>query len=427
MVIMRKDEKRRYFLTDEGKKYLKEGLPEKKLADLAERTGALKIDDARQSIENFSIALSWAKKNQWIRVDGGFIKPQHKPDASHANSLASVEQGKEVEESILRELIGRRLVEEEKETELVRAREQLRGGEIAKLTPELIKTGLWREAKLRHYNVEAKGKAAYPGKRHVLSVYIEKIRRIFFDMGFSEAEGPMVESSFWNFDALYQPQDHPARDMADTFYMKFPAEARLPKRELVDNVSSSHANGGGTGSSGWQYEWKPEIARKPVLRTHTTAVSARMLSQTRLPAKIFCIGRVFRNETIDYKHLAEFTQVEGVVADESVTFRDLLGYLREFYSRMGFDRIRFRPAYFPYTEMSVEPEIFFEERGEWMEMGGAGMFRPEVTEPLGIKCPVLAWGLSLERPIMLRLGLNDIRNFYYRNDLEMLRKVKAWQ
>lgn len=427
MVIMRKEEKRRYYLTEEGKKYLKEGLPEKKLAELAERTGSLKIEDARENIENFSIALSWAKRNQWIRIDGGFIKPLHKPDSSHANALSMIEQGKDADESIIKELIGRRLVEEEKETELVRAREQIKGGEIAKLTSELIKTGLWREAKLRHYNVEARGMASYPGKRHVLSVYMEKVRRIFFDMGFCETEGPMVESSFWNFDALYQPQDHPARDMADTFYMKVPSESRLPKKEIVEKVSSSHSSGGKTGSSGWQYEWKPEIAKKPVLRTHTTAVSARMLSQAKLPAKIFCIGRVFRNETIDYKHLAEFTQVEGIVADDSVNFRDLLGYLREFYSGMGFEKIRFRPAYFPYTEMSVEPEIFFEERGEWMEMGGAGIFRPEVTEPLGIKCPVLAWGLSLERPIMLKLGMNDIRNFYYRNDLEFLRKVNAWQ
>lgn len=424
---MPKEEKRRYSLTEEGKRYLKEGLPEKKLAELAEKTGSVKIEDARNNVENFSIALSWAKKNQWIRVDGGFIKPLHKPDSFHANALSCIEQGKEVEENIVRELIGRRLVEEEKETELVRAREQLRKGEISRLTPELIKTGLWREAKLRHYNTEAKGRIAYPGKRHVLSIYMEKIRGIFFDMGFTEAEGPLIESSFWNFDSLYQPQDHPARDMADTFYMKCPAESRLPKKEIVEKVSDAHMNGGGTGSSGWQYEWKPEIARKPVLRTHTTAVSARMLSQVKPPAKVFCLGRVFRNETIDYKHLAEFTQVEGIVIDENVTFRNLLGYLKEFYSRIGFEKIRFRPAYFPYTEMSVEPEIFFEERGEWMEMGGAGIFRPEVTEPLGIKCPVLAWGLSLERPIMLKLGLNDIRNFYYKNDLDILRKVRAWQ
>ena len=419
--------KRRYSLTEEGRIYLREGLPEKKLAELVEKSGSLRLEEAQKSIPGFSIALSWAKKNRWVRVESGVLMPLQKIDSAHADALRSIDQGKDIDENILKELLGRRLVEEEKETEIVRAREQLRHGELGRLTPELIKTGMWRQAKLRHYNVEAKGRMAYPGKRHVLSVYSRMVRRIFFDMGFTEAEGPLIESSFWNFDALYQPQDHPARDMADTFYMKVPSEAGLPGKKIVDKVCSAHQDGGGTGSSGWGYCWDAKTARKPVLRTHTTAVSARMLSVLKPPAKVFCIGRVFRNEAIDYKHLAEFTQVEGIVADKDVSFRHLLGYLAEFYRRMGFEKIRFRPAYFPYTEMSVEPEIFFEEKGEWMEMGGAGMFRPEVTEPLGIDCPVLAWGLSLERPLMLKLGLNDIRNFYYRNDLDMLRKVEIWQ
>lgn len=420
-------ENKKYFLTDEGKRYLREGLPERKLAEMVGKIGSVKMEDAQKEIDNFSIAFSWAKKNDWIRIEKGFLKPNKKPDSLHLDALKMVEEGKTLPENILKELIGRRLVEELRETELVRAKEQIKNREIAKMTPELIKTGLWREAKLKPYNVEATGKIIYPGKRHILTVYTEKIRRIFLDMGFTEAEGPLVESSFWNFDALYQPQDHPARDMADTFYMKNPKETKLPKKELVENVCIAHENGWKTGSLGWGYEWSPEIAKKPVLRTHTTAVSARMLSKITPPSKVFCIGRVFRNETIDYKHLAEFTQVEGIVVDEKVNFRNLLGYLKEFYQRMGFAKVRFRPAYFPYTEMSVEPEIFFEERGEWMEMGGAGIFRPEVTMPLGIECPVLAWGLSLERPIMMKLGINDIRNFYYRNDLEILRKVNLWQ
>jgi phenylalanyl-tRNA synthetase alpha chain len=418
---------KKHVLTEEGKRYMKEGLPEIKLAELVEKIGAVKIEEAQKNIDNFSIALNWAKKNDWVRLEKGFLRPHKKVDAKHSEALKNIENEKNVDESLLKELVSRRLVEEIKETELVKAREQLKGGEITRITPELIKTGLWREARLKPYNVESVGQVFYPGKRHILTVYSEKIRNIFLDMGFSEANGPLIESSFWNFDALYQPQDHPARDMADTFYMKNPSETKLPSKDLVRGVSETHENGGKTGSTGWQYEWNQDIAKKPILRTHTTAVSARMLSQLKPPAKIFCLGRVFRNETIDYKHLAEFTQVEGIVVDENVNFRNLLGYLKEFYQRMGFSKVRFRPAYFPYTEMSVEPEIFFEEKGEWMEMGGAGIFRPEVTKPLGIDCPVLAWGLSLERPIMLRLGLNDIRNFYYRNDLELLRKVNLWQ
>jgi phenylalanyl-tRNA synthetase alpha chain len=280
---------------------------------------------------------------------------------------------------------------------------------------------MWRNVHFRKYNVEVPGKRIYPGKKHLITHFIEHIRGIFLDMGFCESAGPLVESSFWNFDALYQPQDHPARELADTFYMKRPAVTQLPDKRILDEVAKTHENGGITKSSGWGYKWSPDAAKRPILRTHTTAVSARMLSQLEPPAKVFCIGRVFRNETIDYKHLPEFTQIEGIVVAENVGFRDLLGYLKEFYLRMGFAKIRFRPSFFPYTEMSVEPEVYFEEKGEWLELGGAGIFRPEVTVPLGIDAPVLAWGLSLERPVMLKLGINDIRNFYYKNDLEILR------
>jgi phenylalanyl-tRNA synthetase alpha chain len=226
-----------------------------------------------------------------------------------------------------------------------------------------------------------------------------------------------VESSFWCFDALFQPQDHPARELADTFYMKNPAKTVLPKK-IVPKVRSAHENGT-AGSSGWGYKWSEDVSRRPVLRTHTTAVSARRRSELTPPAKVFCVDRAFRNETLDYKHLMEFHQVEGIVVSEDVTFNHLLGYLKEFYQRLGFDKVRFRPAYFPYTEMSVEPEVWMPSRKSWIELGGAGMFRPEVTEPLGIECPVLAWGLGLERPAMLALEMDDMRTFY-RNDADWL-------
>lgn len=414
-------------LTPEGESYAVSGTPEKKLLQALEKAGGKIAFTEAQKIENFHVAMNWAKKNGWISIESGFVKMLKKPISfPHDEALADIKNGRKANSKIIEELLARKLVEEERNTEAVRAAEQAKSFEISALTPELIKTGMWRNVKLKPYNVEAKGEIIYSGKKHVLTLYIEKVRKIFLDMGFTEASGPLVESSFWNFDALYQPQDHPARDMADTFYMKNPKETALPPKELVEKVKKTHENGWTTGSSGWGYEWKSEIAKRPVLRTHTTAVSARMLSKIKPPAKVFCIGRVFRNETIDYKHLAEFTQVEGIVVDENVTFRNLLGYLREFYVRMGFEKIRFRPSYFPYTEMSVDPEVYFEDRGEWMEMGGAGIFRPEVTNPLGINCPVLAWGLGLERLIMLRMGITDIRNFYYRNDLDLLRKVKIW-
>jgi phenylalanyl-tRNA synthetase alpha chain len=242
---------------------------------------------------------------------------------------------------------------------------------------------------------------------------VRRVKRAFRDMGFEEMDGGIVESAFWNFDALFQPQDHPAREMADTFYLE--GEEELPDKSLVAAVKKSH-------QEGWKYEWSAKEARRRVLRTHTTALSARhlhMLGGVKAK-KYFAVGRVFRNEATDFKHLAEFHQVEGIVAWEGATFRDLLGLLKEFYMRFGFEKVRFRPSYFPYTEPSVEIEVFFEEKKEWMELGGAGVFRPEMTKPLCGTYPVLAWGLSLERPLMIMEGLKDIRAFY-KNDLDWLR------
>jgi phenylalanyl-tRNA synthetase alpha chain len=235
-------------------------------------------------------------------------------------------------------------------------------------------------------------------------------------MGFEEMDGSIIESCFWNFDALFQPQDHPARDLADTFYLV--GERPLPDQKLVQRVKKAHENG-------WKYNWSEKEAKKVVLRTHTTCLSARYLAAIRdkKPRKYFSVGRVFRNEATDYKHLAEFHQVEGIIVWENATFRDLLGVLKEFYKKLGFEKIRFRPSFFPYTEPSLEVEVFFEPRKQWLELGGAGVFRPEVSIPLANVYPVLAWGLSLERPLMLMLGLEDIRTFY-RNDLDFLKSAR---
>ena len=414
----------KYILTDEGREYVIHGLPEKQLVLILAKS-SISTTEAKKLVKNFSIALQWALKNHWVSVKGDKISLIKKPDNFVLQgALEKISKGDDVDEEIVSILVSRKLIEKEREHIVKRAEKQLKE-EMTHLTPELIKTGLWRKAKFKEYNVEAIGKKVYHGKMHILSYYIRKIRDIFFDLGFEEASGPLIESSFWNFDALFQPQDHPARDLADTFYMKIPKEAKLQDKKLVEAVAAMHEKGG-YGSTGWRYKWSHEMARQAILRTHTTAVSVRMLSKIKPPAKIFCIGRVFRNETLDYKHLPEFTQIEGIVADEDVGFPDLLGYLKEFYLRMGFKKIRFRPSYFPYTEMSVEPEVYFEEHNTWLELGGAGIFRPEVTKPLGIDVPVLAWGLSLERPVMLKLALDDIRNFYYKNDLEILRNAKLW-
>ncbi|MBI4018233.1 MAG: phenylalanine--tRNA ligase subunit alpha [Candidatus Aenigmarchaeota archaeon] len=405
-----------YVLTKEGKEYLEQGLPEKNLAEMLSE-GPVSFDLLKKRMKNFSIAIQWAKKNGWVEVRENKIHLIKEPkEFPEQEALEKISKGEAVDEKTLSMVMARRLVEKARKIEK----------EITFLTEDIIKTGDWRLGTFRPYNVEVPGARVQPGKKHIVSFYIQKIREIFFDMGFREASGPLIESSFWNFDALFVPQDHPGRDLQDTFYMKVPPRCKLPDKSLVKQVKAAHENGGGTGSSGWRYKWSSDIASQAILRTHDTCISAREMTKLTPPAKVFNISRVFRNETIDYKHMAEFYQIGGFVADENVGFRDLLGYLKEFYERMGF-KVRFRPAYFPYTEMSAEPEIYFEERGEWIEMGGSGIFRPEMTKPLGIDVPVLAWGLGLERLLMLKMGLNDIRNFYYRNDLKLLREAKLWQ
>jgi phenylalanyl-tRNA synthetase alpha chain len=296
--------------------------------------------------------------------------------------------------------------------------------EIAQLTYDLIATGEWREATFKSYDVTLGVAPVHPGKRHPMQRVIGQTRRVFLEMGFAEIKSPTVESAFWNFDALFQPQDHPAREMQDTFYLASPARVPLPADEaLVARVARTHEDGGDTGSHGWQYRWDPRRAQAAVLRTHTTAATVRALAaDPRGPRKVFCVGRVFRREAIDYKHLPVFHQVDGIIIDEQASFAHLLGTLAAFYRKMGFERFEFRPAFFPYTEPSVEVFIWLDEKKDWFEMGGAGIFRPEVTRPLGCRVPVLAWGLGLERLAMLRYDVLDMRSLYLA-DLEWLKEV----
>jgi phenylalanyl-tRNA synthetase alpha chain len=429
-------------LTPLGEQYVKKGLPEKralqfigaKKLTMADFNHAMVLDK-----NEMSATLGILKKNAWLAVIPGEKGPMLqvtvlgqkivKDKTPVEIAMEKIAKGKPANEQDVKTLVRRGLADVE--TRTVYTLEMLPEGQKAlgkkemtahQLTNDMLISGSWKGLKFRKYDVNAHVNPIYGGRMHPLTVAINRFRRVFLEMGFQEAAGPLVESSFWNFDALYQPQDHPARDLADTFYLKHPEKSKLPDSKYVGAVKDAHEKGT-EGSTGWQYSWSEDVAKQPILRTHTTAVSARYMTKIEPPAKVFSIGRLFRNETIDYKHLPEFTQIDGIVVDENVTFKDLLGYLKEFFWKLGFEKIRFRPGYFPYTEMSVEPEVYFEEKDEWIELGGSGIFRPEVTEPLGIDVPVLAWGLGLERPLMLKLGLNDLRSFYYKNDMKWLREV----
>lgn len=386
--------------TEELERYAHSGFPEISIFKKALSGATL----AALSPEERAIGIRWAKVKGFITIEGGRLTPikGEAEVAEEAERLKSAYAGIKAtgtcDPVLLDELLKRHLAEKKSIRTLL-----------------VQYTGKRFEA-APAFDVSAPAKDAQAGKNHPITKMIKKMKSIMVELGFEEMEGDIIESSFWNFDALFQPQDHPARELADTFYLK--GTAPLPEEKLVARIKNAH-------EKGWKYRWDPKEASRRVLRTHTTCLSARYLAamKDKKPHKYFAIGRVFRNEATDYKHLAEFHQVEGIIAWENAKFTDLLGILREFYGKLGFKKIRFRPSFFPYTEPSLEIEVYFEPRKQWLELGGAGIFRPEVSIPLAGVYPVLAWGLSLERPLMLLLELEDIR-MLYRNDSDFLKSAR---
>lgn len=410
--------------TEEGSTYLKAGLPETQIL-AAIGNGATMAD--LQKHAGFKIGFGQLRKKGLIAVSGGSVAKT--AGASTAADEAALKNPAS-DPARAKELIKRGILTE---TESVRyalavtsaGKEAAAAGldlreETGTLTREQIISGEWKNLNLRKYDVSKLPKKAYPGKIHPYQRIIGEMREILLDMGFTELYGSIIQQSYWNFDALFQPQDHPAREMQDTFYLK----ETLPLPEGWERIKAMHESGGDTSSTGWGGVWKVEKAEQCVLRTHTTSLSIQYLAQNpKPPVKAFAVGRVYRRETIDTTHLAEFEQLEGIVMDENVTFGNLLGILREFYNRMGFENVRFKPSYYPYTEPSLDAEVYVDGIG-WIEMGGAGVFREEVTAPFGIRYPVLAWGLGVSRIAMLRLGLKDLRHLH-RSDVAFLRETPA--
>ncbi len=226
------------------------------------------------------------------------------------------------------------------------------------------------------------------GHTHPISSLIREANKIFFDMGFAFAEGPLVESEWYNFDALNVPKDHPARDMQDTFFMK-------GEKEMV-------------------------------LRTHTSPVQVRYM-ESRIkngiqpPYRVIVPGKVFRNEATDMTHEAEFFQIEGLAVGEDITLAHLKGALQTFFNKLfnASVEIRFRPSFFPFTEPSVEvdmrltsPDAPEKLRGKWIEIMGAGMVHPAVLKNAGVdpeKYQGFAFGFGVDRLAILRWGIDDIR------------------
>jgi len=434
-----------------GALYRKKGLPERRLLNVLNEKRILELKEAQAqsklSDDEFKASIGALKKKALIELNKGkiifnankeeiakktleeiFIESlpieYDSMSTEQLHALKSLQNRKDILEIKEKQKIGIEITELGKQISGSKIKSQNLVEQVTQDT--LKKESLWKGKKFRRYDVTSAVPEISGGKRHFVNQAIDHARKTWTDMGFQEMSGNLVESSFWVFDALFTAQDHPVREMQDTFFIDKKEE--LPKKKLVEAVKQSHEKGVG-GSKGWRYNWDENEAKKLVLRTHTTCLSARTLTKLKekdLPAKFFAIGKCFRNETVDWSHGFEFNQTEGIVVDPNANFRNLLGYLKQFFNKMGFEKIRFRPAYFPYTEPSVEIDFFHPEKKVWLELGGAGIFRPEVTIPLlGKHIPVLAWGPGFDRILMDYFEIKDLRELY-KNDLTKLRKMKFW-
>ncbi|KAJ8449361.1 hypothetical protein Cgig2_002493 [Carnegiea gigantea] len=414
--------KERWALTDEGKLYAAAGSPEMQLF-LAIPPEGISPAELQKKVDPsvFKIGNAQAIKNKWIERGKELVtrKVQHVDDKVK-ELLIRIQAGQMLQQEDIDALKRRKLI----------IPQTWKGYSVRKgpnyapkrkkaatdLTREHLQRGDWKELELKEYNFNAKGLPPEGGHLHPLLKVRQQFKMIFLQMG------------FWNFDALFQPQQHPARDSHDTFFLQAPSTTNSLPEDYVERVKLVHESGG-YGSRGYGYDWKREEANKNLLRTHTTAVSSRMLyalaQKPFAPKKYFSIDRVFRNEAVDRTHLAEFHQIEGLICDRGLTLGDLIGVLHDFFSRLGMSKLRFKPAYNPYTEPSMEIFSYHEGFGKWVEIGNSGMFRPEMLLPMGLPedVRVIAWGLSLERPTMILNGIDNIRDLFgHKVDLGLIKR-----
>jgi len=445
-------------ITQRGKDAAKHGLPEAHALAILKKQGTLFVADIPKTLPTYDKMATGAVIGSLKKLNIPFVTIDNKPAFRWVDALTIKESDEQKLLAKVQERIAMDdLTEEERKAaaelvkrqgyaELVKQRTKEYaltplGQELAKakelhetyeerLTPAMLKDGSWKNKKFRPYNVTINVPKISGGRVHYVNEAINAIKKIWLELGFEEMDGNHVQTAFWDLDVLFVPQDHPAREMQDTFYLADPASGKLPA-SLLKRVKAAHEHGGDTGSLGWRYTFSDEEAAKNLLRTHTTVLSAHTLhkikhGEKKIPGKYFSVNKIYRNEALDWKHLFELHQVEGIVVDEHANMQHLKGYLREFFGKMGFPDVRIRPAHFPYTEPSAEVDVWDPQRKTWVELGGAGIFRPEVVKTvLGKEVPVLAWGLGMERSIMRYYQFTDIRDIY-KNDLEQLKTVKAW-
>ena len=438
-----------YELTDLGKTQAEEGTPAQRIFDLLKNSEPLALPQIAEKLglEKSDIgsaygSLSKAGTCAMNEENKAYIKNDQLPsDVTETAELLKKGLKGAIDESSMtdreKELMGRiskkrgaagspykmsesevvtyrmtKLGDEAKEA-LLKA--NITGEEIGVLTPQIIANGSWKTASFRPYGLDAPVQRLIPGRHNPYANYIQWVKDKLTSLGFEEFDGPLVENEFWNGDALFMPQFHSARDIHDVYYVKEPRHCKAIEEPWLSNVANTHENGGNTGSRGWQYKFDHEFTRRQILRSQGTVLSAHQLTKAKVPGKYFGIVRCFRFDEVDAKHGADFYQTEGIVIGKEANLKDLLGLLKMFAVEVaGATDFKYVPGYFPFTEPSIEIHIKHPVLG-WFEMGGSGIFRPEVTKSLGIDEPVLAWGLGIDRMAMMHLGINDIRDLFSPN------------
>lgn len=448
LLAVERVERQLLVLTEEGERYVLEGTPERRILEVLRRSGRVRRGEIakvaeqlgiRLSREEAEIGLAQLAASGSLRFDNDYVELSN-PEAAEGRvrvveeALRSVAQSLGAPEELVPVLRRRKLIEVRRRASiLVRPTEYLiqlveRGllGEacvVTELTPELITSGEWQYVVFKPFDLSAEPPTPAFGRKHPYLEFLDYVREILVSMGFEEMKGPHVELELWNFDALFQAQDHPAREIHDTYFVKGGLLGRFEDDELMRRIARVHEDGWDTGSRGWGYKWDPRRALRLILRTQTTAVSARTLyARGEGEYMCFSLDRVFRPENLDAKHSMEFYQLEGIIVGRNVTFRHLLGFFHEIAKRLNLGEVKVKPAYFPFTEPSVEGFIKHPKLG-WIEVFPGGMFRPEMLRALGLRdVNVAAWGIGIDRIAMTVLGIDDIR-LLFAKDLAFLRGV----
>jgi phenylalanyl-tRNA synthetase alpha chain len=446
-------------LTEMGLLYAKEKIPALRIADEIRRRGALSMQEIRQNTEmesdEKSPAIGALRESGAVSVAAGGVLvltdpprlsefeqiqriieqvgletlPMVEIEASDWALIATHHRKRGKSRGIFRvdERVARTYGTTERFDPLYRLLSEMSAvEEIGLLTPELLKSEAWRGRPFRQYNIQLPPPRLLGGRKHPYKSFLDHVKQKFVAMGFAEMRGPLVESEFWNMDALYMPQFHPAREIHDVYFVKGGGRDETIPEKVIERVAAAHQDGGASGSRGWRYPFDTQRTRRLILRSQGTAVSARTLGAgPQIPGKYFSIARCFRYDAVDATHAPDFFQVEGIVLGHDIHFRTLLGLLTLFAKEIAqADELKFLPAYFPFTEPSVELHIRHPRLG-WMELGGAGIFRPEVTGPLGVDVPVIAWGLGLDRMAMVALNIADIRDLFS-PDLNLIRSCGSY-